>query len=104
MRLQNDLLMKNCNSIEEVRLEIDALDEQIISLIAKRESFVIQAAKFKKDSNDVKAPQRVEQVILKVRSKAINLNADPDIIEIVYRNMINAFIKRELLEHNRISK
>lgn len=102
MVLKGNLLMKKCKNIEEVRFEIDALDEQIITLIAKRENFVMQAAKFKKDSDDVKAPQRVEQVISKVKKLAIDLNADPEIIEIIYRNMINAFIERELLEHKRI--
>ena len=96
--------MKNCNNIEEVRFEIDALDEQIVSLIAKRENFVMQAAKFKKDADDVKAPQRVEEVISKVRNKAIDVNADPEIIEIVYRNMINTFIERELVEYKRITE
>ena len=59
-----------CNSLEEVRSNIDAIDQQIVSLIAQRGGFVMQAARFKKTSEDVKAPQRVEQVISKVRAIA----------------------------------
>ena len=40
-----------CNNIEEVRNNINNIDEQIVKLIALRGIFVKQAAKFKKDSN-----------------------------------------------------
>ncbi|MCF4993658.1 chorismate mutase, partial [Pseudomonas gessardii] len=52
-----------CTSLEHVRENIDRLDRQIVALLAERGSFVSQAARFKKDSDGVKAPQRVEQVI-----------------------------------------
>ena len=56
----------NCASIEEVRSNIDRIDRQIVALLAERGIFVKQAARFKKTTDDVKAPQRVEQVIAKV--------------------------------------
>ncbi|OQA75341.1 MAG: isochorismate-pyruvate lyase [Candidatus Dependentiae bacterium ADurb.Bin246] len=52
-----------CKNIREVRNNINNIDEQIVKLIALRGSFVKQAAKFKKDSDSVKAPTRVEEVI-----------------------------------------
>ena len=51
--------MQNCNNIEEVRTNINNIDEEIVKLIAQRGHFVKQAAKFKKDTADVKAPKRV---------------------------------------------
>ena len=42
-----------CQSIEEVRANIDSIDCQIVSLIAQREGYVKQAAKFKKTTDDV---------------------------------------------------
>ena len=59
-----------------------------------------QAARFKKDSDAVRAPQRVEQVIAKVRALADALDANPDVTEAVYRAMIAAFIEQELAEHS----
>lgn len=88
-----------CNSLEEVRSNIDAIDRKIVALIAERGSFVMQAARFKKSTADVKAPQRVEQVISKVRALAHDLGANPDVTEAVYRSMISAFINAELAEH-----
>ncbi len=89
----------NCNTLEEVRDNIDRLDQQIVSLLAERGGYVSQAARFKKDADAVKAPQRVEQVIAKVRDLSHTLGANPDVTEQVYRAMIAAFIQQELAEH-----
>jgi isochorismate pyruvate lyase len=90
--------MIECNSIEEVRINIDSIDEQIIKLIALRGHFVNQAAKFKKDCDDVKAPKRVEEVINKVKNIAISSGANEEVVENIYRAMINSFIKAEMKE------
>ena len=89
-----------CHSREEVRSHSDELDRQIVGLIAQRGAYVSQAARFKKDSNAVKAPQRVEQVFLKVRALADELGANPQVTEQVYRAMIAAFIQQELAEQS----
>jgi len=95
--------MRECRSIEEVRKSIDYLDNQIVKLISDRSRYVEQAAKFKKDTEDVKAPKRVEAVIQKVRTIADENNLNPDIIEQVYRTMISSFIHQELVHHSKIN-
>ena len=89
----------DCKDLNEVRENIDRIDKQIVKLIGERSNFVKQAANFKRDSNEVKAHQRVEMVIIKVRKLAEEYNVSPDIVEDIYRNMINAFINFELKEH-----
>lgn len=89
-----------CGSLEEVRSNIDKIDKNIVALISDRGGFVMQAARFKKSTDDVKAPQRVEQVISKVRTLAHELDANPAVVEAVYRAMISAFINAELAEHD----
>lgn len=96
--------MENCKDLSEVRNNIDRIDNQIVKLIAERSTYVSQAANFKKTTEDVKAPERFEMVIEKMRDLAQQNNLSPDIIEIVYRNMINAFITMELAEHKAIQK
>jgi isochorismate pyruvate lyase len=71
----------------------------IVALIAERGGYVMQAAKFKRTTEDVKAPARVDQVIAKVTALAGELGADPLIIEQVYRTMISGFINAEMEEH-----
>ncbi|WP_298716602.1 chorismate mutase [uncultured Oceanisphaera sp.] len=88
-----------CNSIEEVRTNIDSIDRKIVALIAERGGFVNQAARFKKTTDDVKAPARVEQVIDKVRGLSAEFGGNSDVTEVVYRAMISAFISAELTEH-----
>jgi isochorismate pyruvate lyase len=88
-----------CTTLEEVRNNIDRLDQQIVTLLAERGRYVSQAARFKKHTDGVKAPQRVEQVIAKVRDLAQAVGANPEVTEQVYRAMIAAFIQQELAEH-----
>jgi len=88
-----------CTSIDEVRANVDSIDREIVRLLAKRGGFVKQAARFKKTTDDVKAPQRVEQVITKVRTLAAEVGGNPEVTESVYRAMISAFISAELQEH-----
>lgn len=91
-----------CESLEEVRENIDRIDREIVKLIAERSAYVAEAANFKKNSDEVKAPQRLEQVINKVRNLSCDNNVNPDIIEKVYREMINCFINIELAEHKKL--
>lgn len=58
-----------CSSLEEVRSNIDRIDDAIIKLIAERTEYVRQASSFKKSEYGVKAPQRVEAVIQQVRKR-----------------------------------
>jgi len=93
-----------CTTLEEVRNNIDRLDQQIVTLLAERGRYVSQAARFKKDTDGVKAPQRVEQVIAEVRDLAQTVGANPEVTEQVYRAMIAAFIQQELAEHSVLTR
>ncbi|MGH8382240.1 chorismate mutase [Pseudomonas sp.] len=88
-----------CTSIEEVRQRIDRIDHDLAALLARRGKLVTQAASFKKTTADVRAPARVEQVITKVRGVANETGASPEVVERVYRAMIDAFIDEELKTH-----
>lgn len=89
----------HCNSLEEVRTNIDRIDRQIVALLAERGGYVTQAATFKKTVEDVKAPQRVEQVIANAISLSRELNANAVVVERIYRAMVSAFIDAELAEY-----
>lgn len=90
-----------CNSLEEVRENIDRIDNEIIRLIAERGTYVIQASQFKKDENSVKDTGQVEKVIAKVREKAKEYGADSDMIESLYREMISRFVNMEMSEFHK---
>lgn len=86
--------------IQTVRAEIDALDQQIVGLIAQRQRWVVEAGNLKADHGAVRAPDRVAKVILKVRALAEEAGAAPEVVERTYRAMIDAFIDLELSVHN----
>lgn len=90
--------IKNCNSLEEVRSEVDAIDEMIITQIAKRNSYIKQAAKFKTSVDEVKADDRIETVIQNVRKKALANDMSPNMMEDIYRLMINEMVETEIAE------
>ena len=89
---------EKCDSLEQARDRIDQLDQDLIEMIATRQFYVDQAVRFKRTAEDVQSPERVQQVINKVREQAMQLHTDPDLVEKIYREMIQHFIQRELKE------
>lgn len=89
---------EKCDSLEQARDRIDQLDQELIEMIATRQFYIDQAVRFKRTAEDVQSPERVQQVINKVREQAIQLHTDPDLVEKIYREMIQHFIQRELKE------
>jgi chorismate mutase len=88
-------------SLAEVRARIDAVDADLVRLLADRESLVRAAAAFKADADAVRAPDRVQQVITSVRERASAAGLSPAVAEAVWRAMIAAFIDLELAQHAR---
>jgi isochorismate pyruvate lyase len=84
--------------IMRIRKNIDDLDSMIITLLAKRADFVSAAGMLKKNEAGVRDPKRVEQVIERVRAKAIEKGLDPEIAERAYRTIIACFVDKELQE------
>ena len=78
-----------CNSLEEVRENIDSIDDKIIKLVAERSDYVRQAAYFKKSKTDVKAADRVEKIIKKVREKSKIYGCSPDVVELIMKQCKN---------------
>lgn len=85
-----------CSSLEQVRENIDRIDNEIIKLIAERGEYVVQAAAFKKSEDAVRDNSRVETVVKNARDKAEQFGADPDLTEAVFREMISRFISSEM--------
>lgn len=92
-----------CENLQQVRDNIDRIDDRIIKLIAERGEYVSQAAKFKSSADGVKDTAHVESVIKGVREKAERCGADPDMAEAIYREMISGFVKTELEYFKRVN-
>lgn len=84
-----------CNSLEEVRENIDSIDDKIIKLIAERSDYVRQTAYFKKSKTDVKAADRVEKIIKKVREKSKIYGCSPDVVKLIIGEEMETFEKNK---------
>ncbi len=85
-----------CKNLEEVRAQIDRIDERIVEYLSLRLQYVRLAAQFKRTGHDVKAPERVRQVLTRVRALAKMNGTEPEAVEKVYRALIEAMIKEEM--------
>ncbi len=95
---------QKCQSIEEVRGNIDEIDRQIIGLIAQRAEYVKVAAQFKKSITDVKASDRVKRMMITRRAWAEECGMDPDFVEKLFTSMVQYFIGAEVTEWEKEEK
>ncbi|MEA3227641.1 MAG: chorismate mutase [Campylobacterota bacterium] len=90
--------MKKCNSLEEVRIEIDALDSKLVDLISERSHLIRQAASFKDSVEEVKAEDRIEFILQRVRHHAIEKEVSPNMISELFAIMIDEMVETEIAE------
>jgi len=92
------MALKECKTLDEVRTEIDKLDDQIVELIGARNSYIKQAAQFKDTVDEVKNPERISEIIAKVRHKALELGMSANLLEEIYTIMIDEMVESEIAE------
>ena len=90
--------MKKCNSLKEVRDEIDLVDTQLVELISQRSHLIRQAAGFKNSVDEVKAEDRIDEIMQRVRKKGIELNINPNMLSELFKIMINEMVETEIAE------
>ena len=89
---------KDCLNMTDIRTEIDKIDDSIVQLISQRSEYVKEASKFKKDEVAVKDSGRVAKVIASKKDLAFKYGASPELIESIYKMMIDYFINEEMKE------
>jgi isochorismate pyruvate lyase len=90
--------IQKCHTLDEARAKIDELDEEIVKLIAKRNDYIKQIAHFKTSVEEVKAEDRINDVISRVRQQAIELDLNPNLINDLYVRMIDGMVESEIAE------
>ncbi|MGV3573641.1 MAG: chorismate mutase [Devosia sp.] len=82
-------LPAECESKDDVRAEIDRIDQGLLTLLAERHRYVTRMAEIKTDPHEAYDPQRIEAVISKVRSRSGDLELDEDQAELLWRTLID---------------
>jgi isochorismate pyruvate lyase len=78
-----------CANKEDVRAEIDRIDQSLIALFAERHAYVTRMAEIKNDPHEAFDPVRTEAVIAKARARAEAARLDEDQAELIWRTLIN---------------
>ncbi len=87
-----------CANLDEIRSGMDAIDREIVALIAERVAYVRAAAKFKTSSANVAAPERVAAVLKTRRDWAEAAGLDGAVVEGLYRDLVAYCVGQEHLQ------
>jgi len=93
---------QHCTTLEDVRRYIDALDDVLVPLLVTRGGYMTQAARIKQHDSQVRDEGRIEAIVARVRARAAQEGGQPDVIEAIYRSMMEAYIAYEHREFARL--
>ena len=92
----------HCTTMEDVRRFIDALDDVLVPLLVTRGGYMTQAARIKQCNTQVRDEDRIETIVARVRERAAAEGGDADMLEAIYRSMMEAYIAYEHREFARL--
>jgi len=87
---------KHCETLEELRAEIDRIDALLVPMFLERVEYIYQSGgRIKSERAAVPALDRVERQITELRRQAAQHGGDPNFIEHLYRAIIHEFTEEE---------
>lgn len=88
--------VREVDSLPAAREAIDRIDAEIVRLLGNRARYVHQVVRFKERPEDVPAWDRYDQVMQQRRELAEQHGLNPDVIEQMYKLLVDNFIQEEL--------
>ncbi|MBZ4688169.1 MAG: prephenate dehydratase [Clostridia bacterium] len=82
-------------TLDNLRQEIDLIDEQIIELLGKRTKLVDRVANFKETAAKVRDPERERFVIKKLKRVAVEKGFHPDVAVKIYKILFDHFVSQQ---------
>ncbi len=89
------LAPEDCASMAQVRAGVDAVDRELVALLAVRQRYMDAAARIKPHRGVVRDEVRIEDVVAKVRAAAEDAGLSAAIAEPVWRTLIDRCIAYE---------
>ncbi len=81
--------------LNNLRKQLDNLDNSFIKLIKKRSNLVNKVLKLKNYKNQIVDKKRIKIILSRVKKKSIKNNVDPKITNRIWKNMIWSYIDYE---------
>ncbi|MDD2545615.1 MAG: chorismate mutase [Burkholderiaceae bacterium] len=94
--------VQHCATMQDVRRHVDALDDLLVPLLVERVGYMSQAARIKPDASLVRDEARIQAIVDRVRPAAAAEGGQPDVIEAIYRQMMEICIAHEHREFERL--
>lgn len=85
-------------SLEDIRLQINAIDARIVVLLAQRARLAKEAARLGQSPVPLESKDRQEQIIHHVRYMAEHQGLSPNVAERIYRAILGEFAAMEKRE------
>ena len=85
----------NKKKLNQIRIRLDKLDNNLLKLIKKRSSLVKEVLKVKIHKKEIIDQKRISFILKKIKKKSIQTNIDPKITNRIWKNMIWSFIDYE---------
>ena len=85
----------NKKKLALIRVKLDKLDNQLLSLIKKRTILVNDVLKLKKFKNEIVDKKRINLILKRIKLKSKKMKIDPKITNRIWKNMIWSYIDYE---------
>ena len=95
-------LPEDCQTMPEVRAGVDALDRELVALLAKRFGYMRAAARIKPGRDAVRDEARKASVIAAAVAEAEGLGIPADVIGDIWERLVEGSIAYEFAEWDRI--
>lgn len=87
---------KDCQTMAELRAQIDLLDRELVALLVQRAGYIDRAIELKPGENlPARIEPRVEEVLANVRATARAAGLDPELATDLWHRLIEWSITRE---------
>ncbi len=86
---------QNKKKLDKIRIKLDILDNELLSLIKKRTYLVEEVLKLKEFKNEIIDKKRINFILKKISKKSKKLKIDPKITSRIWKNMIWSYINYE---------
>ena len=94
--------VEHCSTMADVRRGVDALDDILVPLLVQRASYMTQAARIKQDAAQVRDEDRIQTIVDRVRERTVAEGGPPDVLEAIYRSLMEVCIDYEHREFARL--
>tara|TARA_B100001123_G_scaffold380905_1_gene450862 strand:- start:304 stop:594 length:291 start_codon:yes stop_codon:yes gene_type:complete len=85
----------NKKKLASIRVKLDKLDNQLLSLVKKRTILVNDVLKLKEFKKEIVDKKRINLILKRIKLKSKKIKIDPKITNRIWKNMIWSYINYE---------